>query len=178
MKRRPLARERCLSTDAIVRERLAGGEDAFLETLFGPFLLVPKNWRGRFADGCWPTDLARRDRALKAWREREEARERAREEAQKLARAEFAALQAEREAEERRRYPFKSVDAYTCPRCGRRQYDPETNPQPRFGDFIQCVGCLQVLQFQPWGMHPYEWRWVSTIVPEHVRQSFKAPRNL
>jgi hypothetical protein len=138
-----------VSTDAIVRERLAGGEDAFLETLFGPFLFVPKNWRKRFPHG-W--DLGDPERTRR--RREEQERVWAQETAEYVARE--AAHAAAHEEEERRKYPYKSSGLYNCPHCGHAQHDPAA-PKPKWGDFIECTHCFLMLQFQPYGMHPYEW---------------------
>jgi predicted RNA-binding Zn-ribbon protein involved in translation (DUF1610 family) len=162
MKRR-LAAERCLSTDAIVRQRLAGGEDAFLETLFGPFLVLPKNWRERFPYGYPPVDHsrweARKEASLAGWiarweREKEEARQRKR----------------DLEAAERIKWPYRGTGIYTCPRCGRQQWEA-TASIPKWGTMMQCPDCDQVQQFQPSGMLPYEF-WA---MPQFWQKQWRTP---
>ena len=182
MKRRPLTAERCLSTDAIVRQRLAGGEDAFLETLFGPFLRVPANWRDRFRT-AEQQEIERlkqqREARVKADFDRARAAERAA--AQRW--EEDRQRAAENEARwERDRLTFP-LSEYTCPRCHQVHPSPKAIPfvpppfgivwvvSPQPGDYTQCTRCLQVLQFQVWGMHRCEWRWV----PSHMKRHFKVP---
>lgn len=158
------ARERMLSTDAIVRERLTGGEDAVLDLLFGPVLVLPKNWRRkRFPYGSPVVDPARSQLRREIYERGE--RERREREAEH-----HRQLEAERMKAEKLKWPHRGSGLYTCPRCGLSQHAPE-DPPPKWGTMVQCPRCFQVQQFQVYGMHPYDWLALSNW----RRDSFKTP---